>query len=146
VLDEIAAKVGEEPGRNLGYVNRGRTLAELERDQVVLAKLEEGGVHLGSVGLLDGNGPGPSEPVDAHTSLEANGPGGDGLVAMSSVDADVVAHVIALNDSEQGLDMFGMLVLETGLVPDVGKVVVPATQSVSTFEDARLVRGTELDI
>jgi len=70
-------------------------------------------------------GLGPSEPVDAKVSLETNGPDGDGIVTVSSMDAEVVAHVVLLNDLEQGLDMVGVLGLERGLVPDVAKAVVP---------------------
>ena len=143
VLGEIAGKFGDELGRNLRHVNRGRTLGELERNQAVLADLKEGGMHLGGVGSLYDSGLGPGEAVDAHVSLETNSPGWDDVVAMSSVDADVVAHVVALDDRKQGLHVLNMLVLETGLVPDIGKAVIPATQSVSAFEN---VRGAELDI
>ena len=79
-------------------------------------------------------------------ALETNGPDGDGIVTVSSMDAEVVAHVVLLNDLEQGLDMVDVLGLERGLVPDVAKAVVPATQSVSTYEATRLVTGPALDV
>ena len=56
--------------------------------------LEECGIHLGGVGTLDGDGFGPGEAACAHISLETNGPDGDGVVAMSSVDAEVMADVV----------------------------------------------------
>jgi hypothetical protein len=65
---------------------------------------------------------------------------------MSSVDAEVIAHAVELDDLEQGLDMVDVLGLKRGLVPDVAQAVVPATQSVSTDEATRSARGAALDV
>ena len=56
VLGDIGGELGDEGGRNLGHVDRGRTLGELEGNQAVLADLEESSMHLGGVGILDGGG------------------------------------------------------------------------------------------
>ena len=47
-------------------------------------------------------------------------------MAMGRVNAEVVAHGVMSNDSEEGFDMLGMLDLELRLVLKVGKIVVPA--------------------
>ena len=51
-------------------------------------------MHLGGVRTLYGSGFGPSEAAYSHVSIEANGPDGDGVVAMSSVDAEVTTYAV----------------------------------------------------
>ena len=65
---------------------------------------------------------------------------------MSSVDAEVIAHAVELDDLEQGLDMVDVLDLKRGLVPDVAKAVVPASYTVSTDKATRSASGVALDV
>ena len=102
VLGEIGANVGDEVDRNLVHIEGRRTLAELERDDAIFAELEESGVHVVGVGLLDDSGLGPSKLFETDVRLEANGPDGEGTVGTESVDAEDVAHAVVLYDLERG--------------------------------------------
>ena len=127
VLDEITTNVGDELGRDLGHVNRGRTLSEFEGDDALIAKLEESSVNVGDIELLDGSGLGPSETV-AHAGLETNGPDREGAVGVERVDTKDFGHAVVLDDLEESLDVNNVLVLKSGLVANVRKGVVPAKQ------------------
>ena len=146
VLGEIGANLGDELGRNPAHIQGRRTLGELERYDAILAEFEESGVHVVGVGLLDDSGLGPSEPFETDVGLEANSPDREGAVGMESVDAEDVAHAVVLDDLEQSLHVNNVLVLKTGLIPNVGKGIVPATQLISTDEATRSAGEAELDV
>ena len=93
VLDDIRSEKRRGSGRDHGHVKGGRSLGELEGNRTILAYLEECSVPLGGVGTLDSDGFDPGEAAYAHASLETNRPDGDGVVAMSSVDADHLCRV-----------------------------------------------------
>jgi hypothetical protein len=115
--------------RNRDPVSRRRTRGVLKENKGALDEFVEHAMHLLGVDVPDGSGLDPDKPVGGvHVRLEADCAIENRVMAMDGVDAEMAAHLKAINDAEHDLDMIGILDLELQVVREVVKAIVPADQ------------------
>ena len=76
-----------------------RVLSKLEGDQAAVMELEKGGVGLIQIDILNWSGVGPLVARLAGVGLEMDAIVGQHGVAVQGVDAEFIAHKVAVDDA-----------------------------------------------